>query len=342
MRAAVLRGKDDVRVETVPVPRPLPGEVLVRTERALTCGTDAKVLRRGYHARMLVPPTLFGHELVGTVEEVGPGVTAFEAGDRVVPANSAPCGRCSYCAGGRESLCDDLLFWNGAYAEYACIPARIVSQNLLRVPEDLDPPWAALVEPLACAVQGIERSRVAPGASVAVIGTGPMGLLFVALARLQGGRVVAVGRRESRLALARAMGAEQTVLVGEGQDLGVRLREATPGGLGADVVVEAVGLATTAAGALDGVRKGGLVNLFAGCADGAKLPLDAARLHYEEISLVSSFHHTPASIREALRLLSKRAIPVERLVTGEAPLENLPEVLGRMGTGDELKTAIVP
>jgi L-iditol 2-dehydrogenase len=342
MRAAVLRGKEDVRVETVEVPRPGPGEVLLRTDVALTCGTDAKVFRRGYHARMLVPPTLFGHELAGVVEETGPGVLGFGPGDRVVPANSAPCGACPYCLSERESLCDDLLFWNGAYAEYACIPARIVDRNLLRLPPHLSSVAGALVEPLACVVRGVERSGVGKGATVVVVGTGPIGLLLVAVARLRGGRVVAVGRRDSRLLRAKALGAEETVRVGEREDLGARVREATAPWGGADIVIEAAGQPATVVGAIDAVRKGGLVNLFAGCAEGARPPLDAARLHYEEISLVSSFHHTPGSLREALHLLESGGVRGEDFVTGEAPLERLPEVLAAMGGGEGLKTAIRP
>jgi L-iditol 2-dehydrogenase len=342
MRAAVLYGREDVRIESVDVPSLGPGEVLLKTQIALTCGTDAKVFRRGYHARMLVPPTLFGHEVAGVIAETGPGVTGFRPGDRVVAANSAPCESCSYCTSDRANLCDDLLFWNGAYAEFARIPAPIVRQNLLLLPAHVSFTTGALVEPLACVVRGIERSGIREGTTVAVIGTGPIGLLLVALARLRGARVIAVGRRASRLATARAQGAEDTVQIREGDDLAALVRRATPDGKGPHVVIEAVGTSGTALGALAAVRKGGLVNLFAGCADGALLSVDAARLHYEEIAVVSSFHHTPASIREALRLLAGGELHSSLLVTGEAPLDRLAEVLGNMGRGDDLKTAIVP
>src|SRR6478752_8735700 len=113
MKAAVLYGREDVRIEQVEVPSLEPGDLLLRTRVALTCGTDAKVFRRGYHARMIVPPAPFGHEVAGVVEAVGPGVVGWEAGADVVAANSAPCGECRPCRRGRASLCDDLLFWNG-------------------------------------------------------------------------------------------------------------------------------------------------------------------------------------------------------------------------------------
>ncbi len=131
MQAAVLHGREDVRIESVPVPKAAPGELIVRVGAALTCGTDLKVFRRGYHARMIVPPALFGHELAGTVVEAGEGVTDFAPGDRVVALNSAPCGQCYFCERGQENLCDDLLFNNGAYAEFIRIPARIVAKNTL-------------------------------------------------------------------------------------------------------------------------------------------------------------------------------------------------------------------
>src|SRR6202042_1991372 len=135
MRAAVLHGREDIRIEQVPIPKAEVGELVVRVGAALTCGTDLKVFRRGYHARMIVPPALFGHELAGTVVQAGAGVTDFATGDRVVALNSAPCGQCYFCERGQENLCDDLLFNNGAYAEFIRIPARIVAKNPLLVPD---------------------------------------------------------------------------------------------------------------------------------------------------------------------------------------------------------------
>ena len=193
MKAAVLYGREDVRVESGDIPRLDRGDVLLRTRAALTCGTDAKVFRRGYHAKMIVPPAVFGHEIAGVVEEVGPGVEGLELGTAVVAANSAPCGDCYYCKHEMPSLCDDLLFWNGAYAEFARIPARVVRKNLLPLPDGLAFHEAAMMEPLACVIRGVEESWIGRGQSVAIIGTGPIGLMFVALARMRGAHVVAAG-----------------------------------------------------------------------------------------------------------------------------------------------------
>src|SRR5262249_22608267 len=155
MRAALLRGREDLAIVDVPRPVPGPGEVVLVVEAALTCGTDAKVFRRGYHARMLTPPSLIGHEYTGVVEETGPGVTDFRAGDAVVGANSAPCGTCGPCRRGREALCDDLVFVNGAFAERLLVPERIVRKNLLHRFSDLPAVEAAATEPVACVLKGI-------------------------------------------------------------------------------------------------------------------------------------------------------------------------------------------
>src|ERR1700761_515992 len=170
MKAAVLYGREDVRIERLPIPKADAGEIVVRVHAALTCGTDVKVYRRGYHAKMLQPPIPFGHELAGTVYEVGVGVAKFKPGDRVVALNLAPCDVCYFCLHGQQNLCDDLLFNNGAYAEYIRIPARIVAKNTLRVPDSMPLEHAALTEPLACAVHCFEDSNPRPGDAVAVIG----------------------------------------------------------------------------------------------------------------------------------------------------------------------------
>jgi L-iditol 2-dehydrogenase len=342
MKAAVLHGRGDVRVERVDVPRLGPGDVLLRTRVALTCGTDVKVFRRGYHARMITPPSLFGHEVAGVVEEVGPGTAGVEPGTRVAVANSAPCGECDYCGSGRASLCDDLLFWNGAYAEFARIPARVVRHNLLPLGEGVGFREAAMVEPLACVVRGVEESAIQSGQSVAVIGAGPIGLMFLALARLRGASVTVVGRNAGRLEKARELGAEATLVAEPGVDVGELLRARGRRGHGVDVAIEAVGSPETCEAAIRAVRKGGLVNLFAGCPAGARIGIDAQRLHYQELTIKSTFHHTPQSVRLALGLISERRFDPNALITGEEPLDRLPEVLRRLASGgDGLKTAIL-
>jgi L-iditol 2-dehydrogenase len=340
MKAAVLYGREDVRVETIAEPALKPGEVRVRIGAALTCGTDLKVYRRGYHARMLTPPCVFGHELAGTVNEVHPETTGWAVGARVVSANSAPCGVCDYCQGGQENLCDDLLFLNGAYAESIVIPARIVAKNLLRLKAETDFASAALTEPLACVVQGINDLRLKPGERVLVLGAGPIGLFAVALARHSGCDVTVAGRGEQRLRLARKLGAGVVVDMAGREELEAAVR----GELGEavfDVVFEAVGKPSAWESATRLVRKGGRVNLFGGCPGGTSVSLDTGLIHYSNLTLLASFHHTPSAIRRALELIESGVIRAADFVDGRAALDELPELLRSMAAGNRaVKTLI--
>src|SRR5579871_139133 len=229
MMAGVLYGKEHLQVEPVSIPEIADGDILVRVRVALTCGTDVKVFRRGYHARMIVPPAVFGHELAGDVVAAGEAVQGFAPGQRVVAANSAPCEQCYFCRRGLQNVCEDLLFNNGAYAEYIRIPARIVKQNTYQIPEHVSYHDAALVEPLACVVRGFEETAPKPGDTVAVIGLGPIGLMFVRLAKLYGCRVVAIGRRKTQLDRAAALGADHLVTGGDHQDPVTIVRQLTHG-----------------------------------------------------------------------------------------------------------------
>jgi L-iditol 2-dehydrogenase len=347
MTAAVLYGQEDVRMERVPVPVPGAGEIVVRVKAALTCGTDLKVYRRGYHARMLVPPALFGHELAGVVHAAGEGVTRFREGDRVVALNSAPCGECFYCERNQPNLCDDLLFNNGAYAEFIRIPARIVEKNTLAVPEGVPFEHAALAEPLACVVRGLEECEAAiatrPGDSVAVIGAGPIGLMFMHAAEIAGYRVIAVVKRDEQVEAAKVFGAAEVIQTTQVDDAVAAVRSLTPQGRGVDMVIEAVATPATWEWAVDMARKGGVVNFFGGCAAGTKVALDTNRLHYNDITLKASFHHTPDTARKAFALITSGKFKCAEYITGRAPLMELNSVLRRlMSRSNDIKTAIIP
>jgi L-iditol 2-dehydrogenase len=343
MTAAVLYGKEDVKIERVPIPRVGDGEILIKVQVALTCGTDLKVYQRGYHARMIVPPALFGHELAGVVEEVGPGVKNFSKGMHVVALNSAPCQMCFYCSKHQENLCENLLFNNGAYAEYIKIPRRIVDSNTLAIPGSVSFTEAAMVEPLACVLRGLHETNVEIGDTVAVIGGGPIGLMFVQVAKLTGCNVIAVVKRDSQVAAATRFGADDVVQVTSVGDPVEAVRALSPDRRGADVVVEAVGRPQAWEWAVDMVRKGGTVNFFGGCASGTKVNLDTNRLHYSEITLKATFHHTPESVRKAFALIAEKKIRSTDYVTGEAPLSRLQQVLRHMlNRNGDIKTAIIP
>ena len=342
--AAVLYGKEQLKVEPVAVPRLGSGDVLVRVKAALTCGTDVKVFRRGYHARMIVPPALFGHELAGDIVSVGSEVRTFRAGQRVVAANSAPCGACFYCKRNLENLCEDLLFNNGAYAEFIRIPSRIVQRNLYEIPNHVSYQDAALSEPLACVLRGLEESGVNPGDTISVIGLGPIGLMFVRLAkRVFGARVIAIGRRQQQLDRARAMGADETISTADTTDVVGIARGMTDGNRGVDVAIEAVGKPETWEIAVNMLRRGGTVNFFGGCPKDTRVDLETNLLHYSEITCKASFHHTPRLIRKALDVVSRGDITARDFVTHEEPLSNLLEVMKYlMSHNGHLKTAIIP
>jgi L-iditol 2-dehydrogenase len=343
MKAAVLHGREDIRIERVPVPEAAPGELIVRVGAALTCGTDLKVFRRGYHARMIVPPALFGHELAGTVVEAGEGVTDFETGDRVVALNSAPCGQCYFCQRNQENLCDDLLFNNGAYAEFIRIPSRIVAKNTLRIPDHVPLEHAALTEPLACAVHGFEDSRPHPGDTVAIIGGGPLGLMILHVAALAGYEVIAIVKHDGQVEAARQLGATHVVQTGSIRSAIQQTRALTHKSRGVDIAIEAVGVPEAWQEAVELVRKGGTVNFFGGCAVGTQVTLDTNRIHYSDITLRATFHHTPAICRKALDLIAGGRFQASAFITGHAHLYELNRVFEKlMNRSSEIKTAIVP
>jgi L-iditol 2-dehydrogenase len=343
MNAAVLYGKEDVRIERVPIPEAGKGEIVIRVHAALTCGTDLKVFRRGYHARMIAPPALFGHEMAGVVHEVGQGVRSFKPGMRVVALNSAPCGVCYWCVRKQENLCEDLQFNNGAYAEYIRIPERIVAKNTLIVPESLPLEHAALTEPLACVVRGLEETGARRGDSVVVIGAGPIGLMFMHVAQLSGMEVVAVVKRDEQIASAVTFGASHVVQTTAVADAVAAVRDLTPNHRGVDIAIEAVATPLTWQWAVDMVRRGGTVNFFGGCAAGTKVEIDTDRLHYNDITLKASFHHTPAACRRAFDLLASGRFKCSEYITGRAQLSELETVLRRLnGRSNDIKTAIIP
>ncbi len=354
MKAAILHGREKIQIEDVAPPALKPGEVRIRIEAALTCGTDLKVFKRGYHARMIVPPAVFGHEFAGVISEVAavgvqalacPGNTLkrelqpWQIGDRVVVANSAPCGGCFHCRAGQENLCEDLLFLNGAYAESIAVPARLVQKNLLRLKPETDFRDAALVEPLACVVQGVEDTQLRAGQNVLVIGAGPIGLMFVALAKKIGGHVTVAGRRAPRLEAAQRLGADEVVDIGNGSGLVTKVRETTKTHF--DAVIEAVGQPAVWEAAVHLVRKGGAVNFFGGCPSGTNITLDTTLIHYSNLTLLASFHHTPRAIRRALEFIEAGVVRAADFVDGECPLTRLPELFQSMAAGNHaIKTLI--
>lgn len=337
MVAAVLHGPGDVRFEEVAIPEPGPEEVLVRIEAASVDSTDRKVVLRGRHP-MIRPPSLFGHEWAGTVSRAGAAVRArWAEGARVVGANSAPCGPpdapdpCRMCRRDRPNLCERLLYLNGAFAPFLRVPARIVRGNLHEIPAGIPFEEAALAEPLACVAHAVRRLPLFEGDRAAVLGCGPIGLLFVAALRRKHGRrirIAAFDHHDDRLDLALEFGADET--------------GRAPAGPPADVVIEAVGAVSAHEEGLAIAARGGVFVSFGGIAPGTTWGLDIGRVHYEEIRILPVYHHTPADFAEAVRLIAAREIPVARLISRRMPLRELPRALDLLARRDGLRTILQP
>jgi L-iditol 2-dehydrogenase len=340
VKAVVYQGPGRLSYEDVETPTAGPGELLVRSRVALTCGTDVKTYRRGHH--LMEPPLLFGHEFAGDVAQAGPGVTGFDEGMRVVAANSAPCELCFFCLRGQHNLCEDILFNWGAFAEYVRVPARIVKHNVHRIPPHLTYEEAALLEPLACVVLGNESVDIADGDTVVIAGGGgPIGLMHLQLARYRGAaQLIVVDLKDSRLELARALGATETVNP-EHQDVVDVVRGLTEG-RGADVVIEAAGVPEVWEMSLRLARKGGTVLMFGGCPSGSQVALDTDSLHYGELTIKGVFHHKPSTVSKALQLLSDGTVQASPLITERVPLRDTQRALEMVMAGDAIKVAIVP
>jgi len=342
MRAALFYGPKDVRLETVDAPRAGTGEVVVKVEVALTCGTDLKTFQRGHPVLLKRFPSPFGHEFAGVVTEVGAEVEGVHIGMRVVTANSAPCHQCFYCRAGETNLCENLDLLNGAYAEQIRIPAAIVRDNLLTIPDSLSFRAAAFCEPLACVLHGLDAVQLRPGEHVAILGAGSIGLLLVQLCKHAGARVILVSRSAGKLELARKLGADAVIDLETVRSKEGAIRELTSHGQGVEVAIEAVGRPELWELAVALTRKGGSAILFGGCESGTTMTLETKTLHYGERKVIGVFHHTPKAIRRALELIASQQLQLDLLITDDLPLSDLGNAFTRMVSHGALKMAIYP
>lgn len=339
MLAALLYGQEDLRLEQLPDPTPEAGEVVIQVEAATTCGTDLKVWRRGGHAKMLTPPTLFGHEGAGRIVAVGAGVTNWRVGDRVVANNSAPCMKCFFCQHQEYSLCPHLTWNNGTFAEYLKIPAAIVQHNLLPVPDHLPMSLAAMTEPLACVLHGVARSGVKPQDRVVVLGDGAIGLMFVAVLA-EYTEVILWGGNNQRLEIGEKLGAAKTFNYHQVTDIAKTVKELTDG-WGADVVIEATGVPSVWETAIACGRPGATINLFGGCPRDTTITVNTEQLHYSELTLKGVFHNTPEYVKAALSLIASGTIPFDLLISEQRPLQDLEQVFMDMKARKVIKVAMV-
>ncbi len=340
-RVVHLIGPERTRLHHRPLVGPGPGELLLRVEAATTCGTDLKVYRRGGHPRMLRVPCAFGHEMAGVVAAVGPGTPTWREGDRVVVANSAPCGCCTACRSGRENLCRDLAYLNGAFGEYLLVPERFVRWSTYRVPPHLPLEVAALAEPLACVLHGLGRCAIDGGTEAAVIGGGPIGLMFVAVLAAGGHRVVLADPNPARLEAGLGLGAAGAVRAGRDRADAGQIADAL-GGTAPELVVEATGDPRAWEIAVAAAAPGGQVLLFGGCPPEATAVCDTHKLHYAELTVLGAYHHRPRTFGAAVELLASGKPDLSPLLSEERPLDGLPAALEAMGRREILKAVIRP
>jgi L-iditol 2-dehydrogenase len=342
MRAALLYGVKDLRIREVEIPEIEYGEVLVKVRAATTCGTDLKIFQRGYVNGVIKLPTVFGHEWAGDVVEVGEGVSWLKKGMRVRAGNSAPCLRCRMCQKGNYNLCEDMMWLWGAYAEYIKIPSRMVLVNTQEIPSHVSYEEAAITEPLACVLHGVEKAGVKLGDTVAIIGAGPIGLLHLLTVKKMGASQVIISDMvDERLQLACKLGADETINA-KNEDPIEKTKKLTDG-YGADIVIEAIGLPATWEQALKMARKGGTVLEFGGCPPKTEIKVSTEQLHYGETTLLGAFHTTPTHFKKALNLIASGNINVKPLITKKMELDKIAEAFEILATSKkEIKIAITP
>lgn len=343
MKAVLFYGPQDIRYEDVKIKPLAKGEILVKVKSALTCGTDVKTFRRGHPVLIKKVPSGFGHEFSGVVEKIGDGVDNVKVGDRVVCANSAPCGKCFYCRHEEYNLCENLDLLNGAYAEYIVVPERIVQKNTLILPEDLSFDKAAFCEPLANVVHGVERTNIKAGQTVGIIGIGPIGLMFARLAKLKGANTIVAGRNPLKLKMAEEFAhADEIIDLKRYPNPEKIFKEFTEEKKGLDVAVECVGLPEIWERIFSCVRPGGTVHFFGGCKSGSTVTFDTTKMHYGDITLMSVFHHTPKYFRQALDYIASGDVEVEKLITNTLSLRDVEFAMKQHIEGKAIKFLIKP
>jgi L-iditol 2-dehydrogenase len=316
-----------------PEPAPGPGELVLKMHGCGLCGSD--ILKVNAAAP---EPAVLGHELVGQVAALGPGVHRFAVGDRLVVAHHVPCFDCHYCRRGSPSMCRHFRRVNldpGGFAELVRVPAPNVEHAAFRLPAGMTEETASFTEPLACCLRAVKRSGVAPGDTAIVVGLGAIGCLLAQLLTLHGARVFASDLLEARRALGRRMGAR---VFDADAGLDAALREATEG-RGADLVIITAGGAAALPAVVARVRDGGALHYFAGGA-GESLPLPLAALYHRELTLTATYSSSPAELAEAFELLAGRRIQVDGLISHRLPLGRLAEGIDLMRRHEAVKVYV--
>jgi len=318
LKAAVLTGVKNLELREVPDPQPPRGGLIVKVETCAICGTDVKMYKYGYSAaKLLLIP---GHELAGTIAEVGENIQGYREGERVVVAPNIPCGTCFYCQRGMQTSCDRLqtmgIHRDGGFAQYVMIPPQAVKQGcVISIPKGISFEEAALTEPTSCAINACELSRVKVGDVVVVIGAGPVGCLNVEVCRAFGAqKIILVQRSLPRLKQAKFTGADVYVSPLK-EDVVKRIMQET-GGRGADVVIVACGSGEAQEQALGMVAKRGNVNLFGGLPkDSPFIKFNSNVIHYKEVSVIGTHGCSTRQCKTALDMIVSGKIKAKEYVS---------------------------
>jgi L-iditol 2-dehydrogenase len=345
MRAAVLEDLNRLVVTQVPDPQIGPGEVLVRVRACAVCGSDVRIFHHGNPR--VKPPQILGHEIAGDVVAVGEGVEQFKAGDRVATAADVPCGVCEYCRDGMGNNCAINYAlgyqFQGGFAEL--LPLNRITVNygpVHHIPDGMSYETATLAEPLACCLNGLERSSLTPGESVLIIGAGPAGILLAeAAAALGATKVILAQRSPRRLELAKSFRADAYIATDE-QDIVEAVQDLT-GGRGVDIAITACASPEAQEQALTVVRPRGRVNYFGGLPRGSRnIQLDSNIIHYKECYVHGSHGSVPRQHRVALELLANGQVKVEGLITHRFPLERIADAFAAQEQRSGLKAVVLP
>lgn len=342
MKAAVVHGKGDIRIEAYETPTAGPGEIIVKTKVSGICATDIKTLLGQGLPKDL--PTILGHEVVGEIFETGEGVQGYQPGDRVAVYPIAVCGECFFCKRGRHNLCEHEFGLahgiEGGFAEFVRLPKQIVNiGGVVKLPDSLPFEKAVLAEPLSCVYASLKACHVSPGDHVVVLGAGPMGLMHLKMAKWAGATVIMVDLLNDRLDVARQMGADYCLNPGELDHM--REIKNITGGQGAEAVVASLGIPAVIEENLMLTRKGGTFNVFGGPAAGQTISVDPRWLHYSEIKLTGTFACSPEHFRKCVDLIANDDIKVEDLISDRFSLDNFLDAVERAKKQEMIRGIVV-
>jgi len=342
MKASVVHGPNDIRIEEVAQPQPQAGDLVVRVRASGICATDVKTLLGQGLPKEL--PTILGHEVAGEVFELGAGVSEFSVGDRVAVYPIAVCGKCDYCLQNRHNLCRHEFGLahgiDGGFAEYVRIPRQIVEAGgVVKIPDQMTFEQAAMAEPLSCGIAALRANRLRSGSTVAIVGAGPMGLIHLLLAKAKGAKVIVIEKLAKRRAIARQFGADYVVDPATEEPVAA-VRTLTAGD-GAEVVITSLGDPGVIEQSLPMTKKAGVFNIFGGPPAGSKICLDPRWLHYEEIIVTGSFAATPDDFRQALAMIANQEIDVNLLITDRFTLDSMLEAVERAKNLDMIKGVVI-